>query len=187
LSASYRSEEIFYGKLVDSCKCHPATNIACSTTPRGDTSIDFINRAKANISTWKASQGMKNNPQYQQYFEPENRIEDSFYTDRRFQGSSNRGRREPQSNHQLRNSENQRRNYNQERQQARKRLKDIYHRQYPTYISEAEFNAKFDLLLNEIEASNQEYDFVEQLAAITINEPLDSEHFLLDPEEKFQL
>ncbi|POS82211.1 hypothetical protein EPUL_006436, partial [Erysiphe pulchra] len=51
LSASYRSEEIFYGKLVDSCKGHPATNIACSTTPRGDTSIDFINRTKASIST----------------------------------------------------------------------------------------------------------------------------------------
>ncbi|RKF57320.1 putative glycosyl [Golovinomyces cichoracearum] len=51
LSASYRSEEIFYGKLIDSCKDHPAKNIACSTTLRGDTSIDFINRAKANIST----------------------------------------------------------------------------------------------------------------------------------------
>ncbi|RKF65727.1 putative glycosyl, partial [Erysiphe neolycopersici] len=117
LSASYRSEEIFYGKLVNSCKGHPATNIACSTTPRGDTLIDFINRAKANISTLKASQDMTNNPQYQQYLEPENRLEDSFYTDRRF----------------------------------------------------------------------QEYDFVEQLAAITINGTLDSEHFLLDPEEKFQL
>ncbi|RKF62980.1 putative glycosyl [Erysiphe neolycopersici] len=66
LSAPYRSEEIFYGKLIDSCKGHPATNIACSTTPRGDTSIDFINRAKANISTWKASQGMTNNPRYLQ-------------------------------------------------------------------------------------------------------------------------
>ncbi|RKF60203.1 putative glycosyl, partial [Erysiphe neolycopersici] len=65
LSASYRSEEIFYGKLVDSCKGYPATNIACSTTLRGDTLIDFKNRAKANISTWKASQGMTNNPQYQ--------------------------------------------------------------------------------------------------------------------------
>ncbi|POS82169.1 hypothetical protein EPUL_005541 [Erysiphe pulchra] len=149
LSASYRSEEIFYGKLVSSCKGHPAINIACSTTPRRDTSIDFINHAKASISTWKASQDMTNNPQYQQYFEPENEQEDSFYSDRRFQGSFNWGRRGPQSNHQRTNLESQRRNYNrtrracyvcreencwstrhteEERQQARKRLKDIFYR-----------------------------------------------------------
>lgn len=107
LSASYRSEEIFYGKLIDSCKGHPATNIACSTTSRGDTSINFINHAKANISTWKASQGMTNNPQYQQYLEPINEQENSFYTDRRFQGSFSRGRRGSQSDHQRRNFENQ--------------------------------------------------------------------------------
>ncbi|POS84941.1 hypothetical protein EPUL_005598 [Erysiphe pulchra] len=41
----YRSEEIIYSKLVDSCKAHPATNIACSTTPIEDTSIEFINCA----------------------------------------------------------------------------------------------------------------------------------------------
>lgn len=208
LSASYRSEEIFYGKLIDSCKGHPATNIACSTTPTGDTSIDFINRAKANISTWRTSQALAKNPQYQQFFESEDKQEDTFYTDRRFQGSFNKRLRGPQDSYQSRNLENQRKNFNrtrrtcyvcrkencwstrhteEERQQARKRLKNAYHRQNHSYISDAEFDERFDAFVSEIEASIHDDDFVEQLAATTINDSDDIEHFLLAPGENHQL
>lgn len=99
LSPPYRSEEIFYGKLSDSCKGHPATNIACSTTPRGDTSVDFINRAKSNISTWKKSQLLAKQPQFQQFFEDDSG-ECCFYTDRRFQGRSGKQQKRHNYNNQ---------------------------------------------------------------------------------------
>lgn len=117
LSASYRSEEFFYGKLVDSYKGHPAINIASSTSPIGETLIDFINRAKANRSTWKVSKILANHPQYQQYFGAEYE-QDSFYTDRRYQGGFNKGRRGPQNNYQTRNPEAQKGNFNHTRREC---------------------------------------------------------------------
>ncbi|POS86586.1 hypothetical protein EPUL_003465 [Erysiphe pulchra] len=56
-SASYRYEKFSYDNSLIAIENiqNLATNIVCSTKPVGDTSINLIDRAKANISKWRAS------------------------------------------------------------------------------------------------------------------------------------
>ncbi|RKF83236.1 putative glycosyl [Golovinomyces cichoracearum] len=188
LSPPYRTEEIFYGKLSDSCKGHPATNIACSTTPRGDTSVDFINRAKSNISTWKKSQLLAKQPQFQQFFEDDSE-EYCFYTDRRFQGRSGKQQKRHNYNNQNNHQQSNKGYATRSRfcYKARNRLKDAYHRQNSTYISDTEFDKRFDAFVSEMETSNLDDEFIEQFKAFTIEDNHNTEHVLLTAEDMHQL
>ncbi|RKF81997.1 putative glycosyl [Golovinomyces cichoracearum] len=90
LSPEFRANKIFFAKLLQACRMHPACSIVCSTIT-DDSVSSLINLLRSNVATWKAQQNSSSDQNPHSNHQNAN----IYLTDRRYHGgNSNRNRRD---------------------------------------------------------------------------------------------